>query len=504
VTSLWDLVADEFDPPPTPPPEVPGWEPQPKQAVAQSLATQAFELLYGGAAGGGKSYFLSNYAVLYALCHDGAHIGIVRKTLRRLKETHGLTLPAIIGGLAKHNASENTWTFPNGSIIRFIQLHETNAEQAYKSVQFDLLLFDEVTELPELQYTFMLSRVRSTRGHRTGVIVTANPEGPGFRWVRRRWVRPKTDDLADGQAPPKPLEVWRPPLPGQPGRWARPRAFVPATIYDNPKLIEQDPDYVTSLESITDPRLRAALLEGDWDAMDQIPGALWSQASIDKHRVDAALVPVLRRTVTAVDPAAGHADDSDDTGILTVGSSRELHGYVLADDTCHLDPAGWGRTAVIAAWRHGSQCIVGEKNQGGEMVRFTIKTAMEALLADEDALADLRAEGITPKRIPVKLVHAAKGKKARAEPVAVAEAAGRIHHVGVFEELEEEQTTWIPELSPQSPNRVDALVWAATFLRLVGTAETEAVSTPSPAERTSPEDRIRARARAGRQALPWS
>ncbi|MGO9903478.1 MAG: hypothetical protein ACLP0J_28205 [Solirubrobacteraceae bacterium] len=167
----------------------------------------------------------------------------------------------------------------------------------------------------------------------------------------------------------------------------------------------------------------------------------------------------LRRVVTAVDPAATSSETADDTGIVTVArgpcqpSTCKLsvrcpgHGYVLADDTCHLGPIGWATVAVQAFDTWQADRIVAEVNNGGEMVGVTVRTVRPG--------------------IPYATVYATRGKRVRAEPISALYEQGRIHHLGTFPELEAEQSTWTQD-SPWSPNRVDALVWGLTFLGLAG------------------------------------
>ncbi|WP_164702078.1 terminase large subunit domain-containing protein [Modestobacter sp. KNN46-3] len=465
--SVWDLVADAFDPSP---PVLPDYEPQPKQQIAADLVFRVSELLFGGAAGGGKSYWLRNDAVLFALTHERVHIGIVRRTLPMLKQTHLMPLTAICNGIAKHNRAELTWTFPNGSVIRFISLTHIGDEQNYKSVEFDRLYFDEGTELAEVQYTYMLTRLRSSfgghcdacnqRGHRTAAIMTSNPEGVGYAWVKRRFVAPRPADLGKGQGKPEPFVPWQPPLPdGTPGL---PRVFVPSTLMDNPALLASNPDYVNRLKSMPDDRKRKALLEGDWDAMDQVPGALFSLTNIEAHRAHNGAPESLARVVVGYDPASTFTDTSDETGIVAAASAqatRPRQLYVLADRSGHFSgPEAAARACVDLAAAVSADVIVYETNQGGDYVKSALMAALR------HAVKEGRWTGPLPKVLGV---HAKRGKALRAEPVSVLYGQGQVHHVGPFDELEAQMTTWTPD-APNSPDRLDALVYAITHLENKG------------------------------------
>ena len=214
-----------------------------------------------------------------------------------MKQTHLLTLRPLLHDLAKHNSTEGTWTFPNGSIIRFISLSVAGAEQDYKSVEFDRLYFDEVTELTEPVYTYMLTRLRSKHGHKVATISASNPEGVGFRWVKNRWVTRRNWNALHRVCRGTPLHNGEP---------APARVFVPATVHDNPHLLAANPDYVRQLEAIRTRvnALRCCTATGRrWD---QIRGRCLTLTNIDRHKEDAP--ETLVRTVVAIDPAVTFTD----------------------------------------------------------------------------------------------------------------------------------------------------------------------------------------------------
>lgn len=179
------------------------------------------------------------------------------------------------------------------------------------------------------------------------------------------------------------------------------------------------------------------------------PGALWKRAQIDASRVVSH--PPLSRVVVAVDPSA--TSTGDEAGIITEGVAGKDY-YCLADDSVQGSPETWARAAVTAYHRAKADCIVAEGNNGGEMVTAVIKQ-------------------VDP-RVPVKLVHASRGKQTRAEPIAAIAEQGRDHHVGVFAQLEDELCLWCP--GDASPNRLDAKVWAITDL--LGTIRLETGENP--------------------------
>lgn len=178
----------------------------------------------------------------------------------------------------------------------------------------------------------------------------------------------------------------------------------------------------------------------------EVPGALWTRGQIDNLRV--AEHPTLTRIVVAVDPSGGDKERNDEVGLIVMGVDAQKHGWVLADHSGRMSPETWASKAVALYRQFKADRIIAEANFGGAMVESTIR--------------------VVDRTAPVKLVHASRGKQARAEPVAALYEKGWMHHVGTFIGLEDEMVTWVPLTSTDSPNRVDALVWAATELLIFG------------------------------------
>jgi Uncharacterized conserved protein len=177
------------------------------------------------------------------------------------------------------------------------------------------------------------------------------------------------------------------------------------------------------------------------ELIDDNPAALWKRSVIDAGRV--LKHPELRRVVVAIDPAATANADSDETGIVVAGVGDDGHGYILDDVTLSASPDGWARAAVTGYYKHEADRIVAETNNGGDMVEHTIRTV--------------------DRNVSFKQVRASRGKQTRAEPVAALYEQGRVHHVGTFAALEDQMCSWMPG-SNESPDRMDALVWALTEL----------------------------------------
>lgn len=216
------------------------------------------------------------------------------------------------------------------------------------------------------------------------------------------------------------------------GRWAT----FHFTSHDNPHISKE------ALADITgDMTSLSYRMEINAEDVDEAPGALWNRGLIESTRLIKA--PEFERVVVGVDPSA--TSNGDEAGIITGGKNGES-GYIIADDSVQGSPMTWATAAVTAYHKHDADCIVAEANNGGEMVSLTIKT-------------------VDPS-VPVKLVHASRGKQTRAEPVASLYEHGHGHHVGSFPALEDEMCLWMP--GDQSPNRMDAMVWTMTELMLLG------------------------------------
>ena len=184
--------------------------------------------------------------------------------------------------------------------------------------------------------------------------------------------------------------------------------------------------------------------ELDAELLEDNPDALWSRAMLDETRV--TRVPELVRIVVAIDPPATSGPKADECGIVVAGVDGQGRGYVLDDRSMGgLTPLTWASRAAKAYRDFEADRIVAESNQGGEMVSTIMRQVMPE--------ASLR------------LVRATRGKFLRAEPVAALYERGLVAHVGAFARLEDQMCDFVPG-TVQSPDRLDALVWALTDLML--------------------------------------
>lgn len=228
------------------------------------------------------------------------------------------------------------------------------------------------------------------------------------------------------------------------GRWA---SFT-FSSHDNPYLSSEALSEIAG--DMSNLAYRQEIMAED---IDEIPGALWTRAIIEKNRLKVA--PSLYRIVVAVDPEATASATSAETGIIVAGVDENEVGYLLEDCTLRGSPAEWGAAVVRAADRWEADRIVAETNNGGDMVKFVVEAAARELYRQEERPNAL---------ITYKQLHASRGKHTRAEPVSTLYENGRCKHVGVFAELEDQLVSWLP--GDTSPDRLDAAVWAFTELML--------------------------------------
>lgn len=227
------------------------------------------------------------------------------------------------------------------------------------------------------------------------------------------------------------------------GRWA---AFH-FTSHDNPHISAE-----ALAELASDMTKLAIRQEIEAEDVVEVPGSIWKLEDIEKARL--LRIPEgldLLRVGVGVDPSGG----ATECGIVVAGVGLcackgpiEEHAFVLEDATRDgvVPPAVWAGAAVTAYHGRKADRILGERNYGGDMVEHTIRTA--------------------DKSVSYKDVIATRGKAVRAEPVSALYEQGKVHHVGTFDKLEDEQCGWVPESGQRSPNRMDALVWVITWAML--------------------------------------
>jgi hypothetical protein len=270
------------------------WEAQPRQAkfLLNVLDPDGpDEILYGGAAGGGKTESLLIACIVWCQKYPGTWVLFLRRTYPELEaKPIPRSKELIPRRVAQYQEVKHRWTFANGSVLQFGSLDKSGDEYKYQGAEFSLIAFDELTHFQEGQYLYLLSRNRTTNPEiRPKVIAATNPGGPGHAWVKARWIDPA-----------KPETVWEAPqTPEQAaaGLPPRKRCFIPARVQDNQILCRADPGYVARLMELPEAE-RRALLDGDWDVF---AGQVFKEFRRDVHVIDPFPIPPEWRRWRALD-----------------------------------------------------------------------------------------------------------------------------------------------------------------------------------------------------------
>ena len=213
------------------------------------INADADEVLFGGAAGGGKSYGQIVDAFLYALKYPGSKQIIFRRTFPELdKSIIRTALELYPNTVFKYNSSSHTGKFVNGSILDFGYCDSEKDVYKYQSAEFDVIRFDELTHFTEDIYIYLLSRLRGANDFPKSVKSSTNPGGVGHSWVKERFI-----DIGEADVVHE----------FDNGR----RIFIPSKVQDNQFLMAKDKGYVKRLENL-DEKNKKALLYGDWDIFD--------------------------------------------------------------------------------------------------------------------------------------------------------------------------------------------------------------------------------------------
>jgi len=252
------------------------------------LAADEKDVLYGGAAGGGKSYAMIVDPLRYA--HKSAHRALIlRRSMPELREMIDKSrelYPQAFPG-AKFREVEKLWNFPSGAKVEFGFLERDADVYRYQGQAYSWIGFDEITHLPtEFSWNYLASRLRTTDPEiKTYLRCTANPGGVGSHWVKNRYIAPQEHN--------KSFE----------GKDGLTRKFIPAKLADNPYLAK-DGIYEQMLKSLP-PIQRRQLLEGNWDVAE---GAAFVEFDPDTHVVPPFILPIHWERVKGID--YGYAAES--------------------------------------------------------------------------------------------------------------------------------------------------------------------------------------------------
>lgn len=252
----------------------------------QAFKSKAFETLFGGAAGGGKSFLLLGLARA-----EHKSVLLLRRTYPELEDSLILKSKQVYGQAQCYNVAKHVWEFEDGTRIRFGHLEHEDDVHKYLSSEFDLIGFDELTQFTQFQYEYLLSRARTTvKGQRVRIVACTNPGGEGHDWVVARWA-PWLDETYPHPATIGELRYFKRDASGHESETthddpeAMSRTFIAARLIDNPYLGE---DYRRTLNLLPEP-LRSQLLRGDWkagqvdEAYQLIPRA-WIKAAMARWK----------------------------------------------------------------------------------------------------------------------------------------------------------------------------------------------------------------------------
>ena len=245
----------------------------------QFIKAEQSEVLFGGAAGGGKSYGQLIDALLFAIKYPKSKQLILRRTYPELEKSIIRTsLELYPRQIAIYKSQGHIWTFKNGSIIEFGNCENEKDIYRYQSAEYDIIRFDELTHFTEEIYIYLISRVRGTNGYPKQVKSSTNPGGVGHQWVKQRFIDP-VPPLQTNQTT------------------AGTRIFIPSLVDDNVFLMKNDPDYKNRLQNLSE-NDKKALLYGNWN-LDE--GAYFNEFDTDKHVIKPYSLPENNRLYMSLD-----------------------------------------------------------------------------------------------------------------------------------------------------------------------------------------------------------
>jgi len=392
------------------------------------LAQPAKHTLLVGGSRSGKTFALV-YAIIiralkeprtrhaiFRLHNNHIRASVLNDTLPKVLQLCFPNLPVTI------NTVDMTVKLHNGSMIVMAGLDDKTRVERILGQEFSTIMFNEVSQIPYQSVQIAMTRLAQKSGLATRAYYDMNPTSTSH-WAYKLFVNKQN------------------PVNNKPLRNPDNYSYIQLNPSDN--LDNIAPDYIENTLKSLSSREQERFLYGRWTSDN--PNALWTRASIDRYRLMSNKGRAYDRIVVGVDPAVSNKENSDITGIVVVGVRTDGHYDVLGDYSTRGTVQVWGEAVIAAYHAHKADRIIGEVNQGGDLV--------EALLRNID------------RGVPYKGVHATRGKAVRAEPISALYEQGKVHHTGVLDELEEELLSFNPkDPNQKSPDRMDALCWAITEL----------------------------------------
>lgn len=419
------------------------------------LASPARNIMLRGGSRSGKTFLLVRAVIQRAINAPGSRHVIFRFRFNHAKTSvWSDTIPKVLSLCfpvlrVKTDKTDFYIELPNGSQVWIAGLDDKERVEKILGQEYVTLYFNESSQIPWASVETAMSRLAQ--------LCEVSPEI--YTATGRKNLPLKA--YFDCNPPSKlhwSYQLFRAKMkPGTKEKLAKPEDYVEMQVNPADNADNLPAEYFDVLASMSAAK-RLRFEAGEWAS--EVNGALWAQEDrkapdgkvmpgIDSLRV--AEAPEMQRIVVSVDPSGTRGDGAgDDIGIIVAGLGMDGHGYILEDGTCQMSPEGWGRRAVELYHRHRADRIIGERNFGGDMVRFTVSTA--------------------DNRASFKEVVASRGKAVRAEPISALYEQGRVHHVGDFPDLEDQMCNFTSSgyVGEGSPDRADALVWAITELMLGG------------------------------------
>jgi predicted phage terminase large subunit-like protein len=412
-----------------------------QEAQTKAFATEAKHILLVGGSRSGKTFLIVRNLVLRALKAPNSRHAMFRYRFNSIKSSVILdTFPKVMRtafpGVGYH-LDKTDWyvTFENGSQLWFGGLDDKDRTEKILGQEYVTIALNECSQIPYASRNLALTRLaqqvdqvlegRDAEPLRPRMYYDENPPSKAH-WTYRLFVQ-KVD--------PETKEAVR-----SPGDYT----YFFMNPEDNRENISAD--YIETLKGMS-AKMRIRFLEGVFG--DAVAGALFTDETIEKYRVEDGVLPDMVRIVVAVDPSGSDDEDNADNdaiGIVVAGLGTDGNAYIIEDCTVKAGPGTWGNVVTSAFERHAADTVIGETNFGGAMVGHVIQTSRP--------------------RTPFLKVTASRGKVVRAEPFSSLYEKGKVRHAGRFRELEDELTSFTTHgyVGGESPNRADAAIWALAAL----------------------------------------